>query len=98
QILILTFYYIRNMKVLKLLAFGVIFMITSSFNKSQDHAIALVIHGGAGTVIKENMTPELEKAYHDKMNEALEAGYSILKSGGSSLDAVEAVIRILEDS
>jgi len=59
---------------------------------------ALVIHGGAGTILKENMTPELEKQYHAKLREALLAGYNVLQSGGSSVDAVEAAIMPLEDS
>ncbi|WP_456460343.1 isoaspartyl peptidase/L-asparaginase family protein [Reichenbachiella sp.] len=58
----------------------------------------LVIHGGAGTILKENMTPEDEKAYHTKLKEALNAGYNILNSGGTSEDAVIAAIMIMEDS
>lgn len=58
----------------------------------------LVIHGGAGTITKENMTPALEEAYRAKMKEALLVGYKILSNGGSSLDAVEKVINIMEDS
>lgn len=60
--------------------------------------ITLVIHGGAGTITKQNMTPEKEKAYKEKMNEALKTGYAVLKKGGTSLDAVETAVRILEDS
>ncbi|WP_232065289.1 isoaspartyl peptidase/L-asparaginase family protein [Rhodocytophaga rosea] len=60
--------------------------------------ITLVIHGGAGTITRKSMTPEKEKAYKDKLNEALQVGYAVLKKGGSSLDAVEATIRIMEDS
>ena len=59
---------------------------------------AIVIHGGAGTILKENMSNELETAYKDKMKEALEAGHYILKNSGTSIDAVEAAIKILEDS
>lgn len=58
----------------------------------------LVIHGGAGTILKENMTLEDEKAYHDKLKEALNAGYEILNRGGSSEEAVVAAIMIMEDS
>ena len=60
--------------------------------------IAIVIHGGAGVITKENMTPELEKAFKQKMTEAIKAGYKKLKAGGSSIEAVEITIRILEDS
>lgn len=44
------------------------------------------------------MTPELESAYKQKLKDALNAGYSVLKSGGSSLDAVEVAVKVLEDS
>ena len=59
---------------------------------------AIVIHGGAGTILKKNLTDEKEKAYKDKLNEALNAGYKILEKGGSSTDAIEAAINIMEDS
>lgn len=65
-----------------------------SFSQAQ----VIVIHGGAGTIKKENLSPELQKEYENKLKEALEAGYKILKNGGTSLDAVEATIKILEDS
>lgn len=58
----------------------------------------LVIHGGAGTIRKSQMSPEKEKAYTDALNEALEKGSAILSKGGSALDAVEASIRIMEDN
>lgn len=59
---------------------------------------ALVIHGGAGTILKKNMTAEKEKEYLDKLNEVLDLGESILKKGGSSLDAVVEVIKVMENS
>jgi beta-aspartyl-peptidase (threonine type) len=58
----------------------------------------LVIHGGAGTITRGNMTPETERQYGTKLTEALQAGYKILRDGGNCLDAVEAAIRIMEDS
>jgi beta-aspartyl-peptidase (threonine type) len=66
--------------------------------KAADKNFVIVIHGGAGTILKKNMTPEQEKAYNDKMTEALKAGYDTLAKGGTSLSAVEAAIRIMEDS
>lgn len=60
--------------------------------------MAIAIHGGAGVILKKNMSPEMEKAYYDKLNESLDAGYNILKNGGSSMDAVIAAIMIMEDS
>lgn len=58
----------------------------------------IVIHGGAGTILKKNMTPEMEAAYTAALKEAISAGHAILKDGGSSLDAVEKTITILEDN
>ncbi|HAI76761.1 MAG TPA: beta-aspartyl-peptidase, partial [Microscillaceae bacterium] len=66
--------------------------------QAQSDKITLVIHGGAGTIRKENMTDAMEQAYHAKLKEALEAGYQVLRQGGSSLDAVVVTIQILEDS
>lgn len=59
---------------------------------------AMVIHGGAGTILKSQMTPEREQAYKAKLTEALKSGYDLLKAGKPSLDAVEAAVRIMEDS
>ncbi len=59
---------------------------------------AIAVHGGAGTARRESMTPELESRYTAALTAALEAGREILASGGSSLDAVEAALRLLEDS
>jgi len=66
--------------------------------EKQNKNFALVIHGGAGTILKENMSPELEKQYKDKITEALKAGYDTLSKGGTSIDAVVVSIKILEDS
>ena len=59
---------------------------------------AIVIHGGAGTILKKNMTDEQEKAYQEKLQEALDSGYAILKNRGSAIDAVEKAIVVMEDS
>lgn len=58
----------------------------------------IAIHGGAGTILKEDMTPELEKAYIDALNEALEAGYAVLQRGGSAVNAIKAACIMLEDN
>jgi L-asparaginase / beta-aspartyl-peptidase len=58
----------------------------------------MVIHGGAGTISRESMTPELEAQYNAALEQALRAGHRILAEGGTSLDAVEAAVRILEDA
>lgn len=59
---------------------------------------SLAIHGGAGTILKEEMTPELEVAYTQGLKGALDAGYAVLKKGGSSVDAVNAAVVLLEDN
>lgn len=58
---------------------------------------ALAVHGGAGTILKSRMTPELETAYHAGLARALEAGQAILRDGGAALDAVTAAVCALED-
>src|SRR4051794_879561 len=58
----------------------------------------LVMHGGAGTITRASMTPELEKQYREALEGALRAGHAVLMKGGSSLDAVETSIRLLEDN
>jgi beta-aspartyl-peptidase (threonine type) len=58
---------------------------------------ALAIHGGAGVIERGDLTPEKEVAYRAAMLTAMDAGSKVLRRGGSSLDAVEAVIRVLED-
>lgn len=58
---------------------------------------SIVVHGGAGVIERANLTPELEAQYRAAMQHALDTGGGILESGGSSLDAVEAVIREMED-
>lgn len=58
----------------------------------------LVIHGGAGTILKKHMSDSLEKAYKAKLEEAIRAGHSILAKGGTSLEAITASITIMENS
>ncbi|NTX39739.1 isoaspartyl peptidase/L-asparaginase [Myxococcus sp. CA033] len=58
----------------------------------------LVIHGGAGVISRENLSAEREAEVRAVLQQALQAGHSVLAQGGSSLDAVTAAIRILEDS
>lgn len=58
----------------------------------------IVIHGGAGTILKENMTAEKEAAYRRVLSEAIQVGHAILKAGGSSQEAVEKTIHVMENS
>jgi len=60
--------------------------------------ISIAIHGGAGTILKEDMTPELEDAHRKGLSEALGAGYAVLENGGTALNAVKAAVVILEDN
>ncbi len=60
--------------------------------------IAIVIHGGAGTMPRSEMTPEREAEYRAGLEAALDAGYAVVERGGSSLDAVSAAVRALEDN
>ena len=56
---------------------------------------SLVIHGGAGTILKADMSPALEEAYQVGLQEALDAGYLVLQKGGSAVDAIQTAIIIL---
>ena len=66
--------------------------------KNKTHNFGIVIHGGAGTILKENMSDEMELQYRNALKTAIKAGHEILKSGGTSQLAVEKSINILEDS
>jgi len=59
---------------------------------------SIVIHGGAGTILREDMTPGLEAAYMQGLQEAVDAGYAVLEEGGSATNAVKAAVVILEDN
>ncbi|HXO77415.1 MAG TPA: isoaspartyl peptidase/L-asparaginase, partial [Puia sp.] len=58
----------------------------------------LAIHGGAGTILKADMTPELELAYVEGLQQAMDAGFAVLEQGGSAINAIKATIVILEDN
>lgn len=60
--------------------------------------LILAVHGGAGTILRSSMSDEKEKVYKDVLEESLNAGYSLLEKGFSSLDAVQAAVIVLEDS
>ncbi|HAI80861.1 MAG TPA: beta-aspartyl-peptidase, partial [Chryseobacterium sp.] len=78
--------------------FSVLLLLFTFIFSSAQKKYVLVIHGGAGTITRENMTAEKEKAYRAKLTEALTAGYAEIKKGSSSVDAVAAAIVIMEDS
>lgn len=58
----------------------------------------IVIHGGAGTILKENMSDSLEQEYRAKLEEAVRAGYVVLERGGTSIEAIEQAINVMENS
>ncbi len=59
---------------------------------------SIALHGGAGTILKQNMTPDKERAYQEALEHALNAGYAVLEKRGSAVDAVESTVMSLEDS
>ncbi|QPH41138.1 isoaspartyl peptidase/L-asparaginase family protein [Pedobacter endophyticus] len=84
------------MRALKL--FTVLVLCVLAVNVSaQQKKYVMVIHGGAGTILKKNMTSEMEAAYIAALTKALQAGYAEIKAGKASLDAVEATIHVLEN-
>ena len=64
----------------------------------QNPRLGFMIHGGAGVIRRGDLTPEKEKAYRERLEEAVTAGYKALQAGKSALDAVEIAIKIMEDS
>lgn len=58
----------------------------------------ILVHGGAGTILRSSLTPELEKAYREGLSAALQAGYQLLEKGDSAMQAVLAATRSLEDN
>ncbi|MFV8837128.1 isoaspartyl peptidase/L-asparaginase family protein [Salinimicrobium soli] len=71
---------------------------TTSAEKDTLPNFGIVIHGGAGTILKENMTDSLEMAYKAKLEEAIRTGHEILANGGTALEAVQRTINVMEDS
>ncbi len=83
----------------RILISGMVLFTMTNLMQAADKVVAdvvLGIHGGIGAD-KKDMTPELDKEVRAGLKSALEAGHAKLKAGGSSLDAVEAAIRIMED-
>jgi len=74
------------------------FMFVLAAGAQETKKFMLVIHGGAGTINRKNMTPEREREYRAALEQALRTGQAVLARGGSSLDAVEATVRFMEDS
>jgi L-asparaginase / beta-aspartyl-peptidase len=75
----------------------IVFALTAAVNAMAQKAM-LVIHGGAGTITRAGMTGDMEKQYRDALEQSLRLGHAVLTKGGSSIDAVEAAIRLMEDN
>ncbi|MXO91797.1 isoaspartyl peptidase/L-asparaginase family protein [Pontixanthobacter aquaemixtae] len=58
---------------------------------------SIAIHGGAGTMDKDTMTPEQQAEYRAALQNALDAGAEVLRNGGTAMDAVKAAIMPMED-
>lgn len=58
----------------------------------------IVVHGGAGTIRKDHMTTAMEQSYQEGLQSSMDAGFSLLKKGGTAMDAVRAAVRSLEDN
>lgn len=65
--------------------------------QDKDAGWSLAIHGGAGTIARENMTPEQDAAYRAALQRALDAGAAVLRDGGSAMEAIQAAIEPMED-
>jgi L-asparaginase / beta-aspartyl-peptidase len=90
----------KNIYILLAVLLTPLFSTGQQITNSSVHQItgwALVIHGGAGGSLKEKLSPETEKMYRDSLGKAMKIGAGVLSGGGSSMDAVEAVIRFMED-
>jgi len=74
------------------------FVETKQLRSPQNPRLGFVIHGGAGVIRRGDLSPEKEKAYRAKLEEALMAGYKALQEGKTSLDAVQIAINLMEDS
>lgn len=66
-------------------------------DKVEGDNFGIVIHGGAGTILKENMTDSLEAEYKAVLEEAVRIGHEILANGGTSIEAVQRTINVMED-
>ncbi len=73
-------------------------IVNSDKNENKPIPLTLIIHGGAGEIKPGFLSEEQEKGYKAKIEEALNAGYAVLSEGGESVNAVQASIKIMEDS
>ena len=73
------------------------FAAETHIKKLMSQKFCIAIHGGAGTILRSTMTPDLQQQYEQGLQNALNAGYTILEQGGTAVAAVEAAVTSLED-
>jgi beta-aspartyl-peptidase (threonine type) len=86
------------MRTIRLLAMLLAVIVPTLAGAQETRRIMMVIHGGAGTITRASMTAEAEAQYRGALETALRTGHAVLARGGSSVDAVEATIRVMEDN
>jgi L-asparaginase / beta-aspartyl-peptidase len=107
QIIVLNSH-MKHLKISLQVCLGILLLIVSCKSKNEDHqnlipkslgkpSYAIVIHGGAGTINKADMSPALEAQYLASLNLALDAGESLLKEGKPAIEAVIAAIELMEN-
>lgn len=87
----------RSLTALALGLFALPIVLATPAAAHDEGAWSFAIHGGAGTLSRENMTPEREADYEAALQTALDAGAAVLRGGGTAMDAVEAAILLMED-
>ena len=88
----------NNLNALVVAAIAVFGLFLGNDAEAQDGRFGIAIHGGAGTILKSNMSDSLEELYTQKLTEAIKAGYAKLEEDASAEEAVIAAIKILENS
>ena len=73
-------------------------IVENTTEEIEEENFGIIIHGGAGTILKENMSDSLEAVYRLKLEEAIRVGYEILEDGGTAVEAVQRTINVMEDS
>ena len=86
------------MKKIIIITFSIFLGCKNNNEANNTPTFGILIHGGAGTILKKNMSSEKEAEYKNTLKKAIEVGYKILEAGGNSQDAVEKTIHIMEDS
>src|SRR5690554_4736898 len=97
-IIVEKFMRIQQLVVASMVMAGLVGCTEKDAGENTQQPIAIAIHGGAGTITRENMNPEREEQYRQALAYATEAGYAILEDGGSAADAVQTAIQMMEEN